>query len=325
MLRFSPDGQKLALGTRSGWVWLWDRSRPGDWSAAWAAHEDAVDGLAFDRAGRWLWTASSDGTVKRWDLGNGGRNSPPLAKSSRLPEGARDLALGPETLWVSLRSDWAVRLDPMTLMPKGPKVRLGYRLRVSPDGSMVAGATGDGLNLADAAGSGDRVRVLVERASEGGTPEEVDSVDFGRSATILAGFFRDRHVRVWDVASGRVLAQIPVGGDGIGCAAFSPSGNRLAVIDQYRVMMYEIRSDDVMHASAAGLDRIHDIAWPPGDRRLAWVAARADRSQAEAVVWDDAARCVAAKTRCGPGSSAFDRPAARGRPIEHSTCVPRVG
>ena len=273
MLKFSSDGQKLALGTRGGRVWLWDRSRPGDWSVTWAAHTDGVDGLAFDPTGRWLWTASYDRTVKRWDLGEGGANAPTLAVSASLPEPARDLALGSDTLWVSLLTDSVVQLDPMSLTPKVPTVRFGYRLGTSPDRTLIAGTTGHRLDLIDGAENAAVVRRFIERTDESETPPAVDSISFGRRGTLLAGFYQDRHVRVWDIATGRIMAHFPVGGDGIGCAAFSPGGDRLAVTDHYRVMIYEIRDDTVMHVTAAGLDRVHDIAWSVGDRRLAWVAA----------------------------------------------------
>jgi WD40 repeat protein len=314
-LRFSPDGQKLALGTRAGWVWLWDRSHPGDWSTSWAAHGGVVEGLAFDPAAHWLWTASSDGTVKRWDLSKGGPKGPAAAKSAPLPEGARDLAIGQDSLWISLRSDSVVRLDPMTLTPKGPSIHLGYKLGVRPDGSMVAGAAGDHVDLAGAAERGVPIRSLVKRTDEAETPPEVHSVHFGRRGTLLAGFYDDRHVKVWDVASGRQVAHFPVGGDGIGCAAFSPDGNRLAVTDHYRVMIYEIRADDAMHVTASDPDRVYDIAWSPGDRRLAWIAVRADRSQAVVVVWDDAARRLTAGTQNRPGPNRFDRPSVAVHPF----------
>ena len=304
-------------------VWLWDRSGPGGWSASWAAHGDEVHGLAFDPGGRWLWTASDDGTVKRWDLDALGANgpAPAPAASARLPAGARDLALGPETLWVSLRSDSVLRLEPMSLASRGPGARLGYRLQVSPDGAVIAAAAGDHLDLANAAGDGSPFRTLFDGTDEAETTPEVGSVDFGRGGTILAGSYNDRHLRIWDVASGRLLARFPAGGDAISCVAFSPDGRRLAITDELRVRFYEIRDDDVMPVAAAGPNRVEDVAWLPGDRRLAWVAVRTDRSQAEAVVWDGVARRITA----GPGRLARAASIARGwRPIpwarsSHST------
>jgi len=71
-LGWSPDAQRLAVGTASGGeVWLWQV--PEDPAALTSpvrltGHGGAVHDVAFSPSGRWLAAAVSDGTVHLWDL-----------------------------------------------------------------------------------------------------------------------------------------------------------------------------------------------------------------------------------------------------------------
>jgi WD40 repeat protein len=65
MMRFSPDGQRLATVGSNGTASLWD---PGGNELARATHDSAVQDLAFRPDGKVLATASADNTVRLWDL-----------------------------------------------------------------------------------------------------------------------------------------------------------------------------------------------------------------------------------------------------------------
>lgn len=58
----------LAIGHEDGSVRLWDAQSPGEPKGVLCGHEHAVRAMAFGPDGRWLYTGSADGTVRRWHV-----------------------------------------------------------------------------------------------------------------------------------------------------------------------------------------------------------------------------------------------------------------
>jgi len=67
IVRFSSDGLLLAAGDAGGRVRVW-RTGSSNAFAGPLLHSAAVGALEFDRSGRFLLTASEDGTARVWDL-----------------------------------------------------------------------------------------------------------------------------------------------------------------------------------------------------------------------------------------------------------------
>src|SRR6185503_17553452 len=64
-VHFSPDSKKLAFGTRSGLVNVWDLARE---ITTLGKHKDAVLSVCFGPTGT-LASSSAEGTIKIWGLG----------------------------------------------------------------------------------------------------------------------------------------------------------------------------------------------------------------------------------------------------------------
>jgi WD40 repeat protein/tRNA A-37 threonylcarbamoyl transferase component Bud32 len=203
---FSPDGNQLAVGERTGLVTLWRLPRPlllSDQPGAaqelartvagqplWRnlkGHEAAIEALAFTADGRKLISIGHDNTARCWDVAD--------------QEESRVLRKG-----------------------RGEINGLSY----SPDGRYLVEASGDGIRVHDLTSS-DPPRSLTTRPSR----RAVFSPD-GR--TIAGG--PDHRVVLWDARTGELLATIaeadpaerdPVNGfSNLGALVFSPDGRWLA-------------------------------------------------------------------------------------------------
>jgi dipeptidyl aminopeptidase/acylaminoacyl peptidase len=104
-----------------------------------------------------------------------------------------------------------------------------YDISYSPDGKWLATASGDPgifgvakLWLAEPGGGGKPVRDLVE------TQDVVFAVAFSPDSKRVATAGADRAIRVFEVETGKLLAQIEDHADWIFAIAFSPDGKRLA-------------------------------------------------------------------------------------------------
>jgi len=69
--RFHPDGTCVASGTAEGKVCVWDIRSQMLLQAYTESHNDGVNSVAFHNSGRYLVSASNDGTMKIFDLRKG--------------------------------------------------------------------------------------------------------------------------------------------------------------------------------------------------------------------------------------------------------------
>ena len=201
-IAFSGDGAKLATGDAEGTIKIWaDLPKLDSKSAALSTlkgHQGAINTVGFSSDGKRLVTASADKTARVWDLENAGAAIRPLERLS-------------------------VDGSPMA--------------RFSPDGQLIAAATGSRLRLWDAA-TGRLVRELppVERGeiacvAFSPTDHRLLAVGYGGQADVS-------YVALWDIDAGTELARLTGATDlpnfyvndingAIGALAFSPDGKNL--------------------------------------------------------------------------------------------------
>jgi WD40 repeat protein/serine/threonine protein kinase len=223
-LAFSPDGDRLALGTTDGAVLIWDPVKGTELRRR-LLHRDAVSALVFSPDGKHIASASWDHTVIISDSSTGDVVHVLKGHEERV----HTLAYHPEgKVLASGGWDTTIRLwDPSN----GHEVKLlrGHRNKVycltfSPDGKTLVSASSRGnLRIWELASS----RIIQSLTADTGG---VLGIAFSPDGRSLAKAGKDGTVRLWDLESGGEQMSFRGHAVPVESVHFSPDGQRLVSI-----------------------------------------------------------------------------------------------
>jgi hypothetical protein len=186
-------------------------------------HTAAVYDVAFSPKGRWLASASYDGTVKVWDMTTGkllrdlSDHTGAVYGVAFSPDGTRIASAGQDQtvkIWDSTRDR-----KPLTLTGHAAAV---YDVAFSPKGRWLASASYDGTVKVWDMISGQEAGILKGHAAW------VYSLAFSPDGTRIATASMDQTVKVWDTATCHDLLTLRGHNNLVWDVAFSPDGTRIA-------------------------------------------------------------------------------------------------
>lgn len=277
-LQFSPDGNTLALGTRGGWVHLWNLKRTEKVPAvSWQPpkpeepnrHADPIWELSFSPDGKTLFTRSHN-ILRAWDVtSEKPREIKALSGKSDIrafcvvPE-AGALAVMSGTLSVIDERDFHLLRDLGEFQPGRGQ---GQHVYASRDGRIFALTVNERLLLIDAQ-SGRTLRTLIDPSLGTTHDDEIISADFHPDGSLLVTT-GDKRFKVWETASGRLLLSQPLQTRSLISARFSPDGRYLAVTGDMRVELHEVAGAANRTTIASQLLPVAAIDVSPDGRHLA--------------------------------------------------------
>jgi WD40 repeat protein len=201
-------------------------------------HEGPVYSVRYSPNGKWVITASRDGTARVWDVDTG----LPLFQPFKHDDSVRDARFSPDGRRVVTASvDHSARVwDVLTGEPIGEPLRHEgpvYSARFSPDGRWIVTASHDQTARVWDARTGQPLTAPLEHKGR------VDTAQFSPDGNWIVTSSFDYTARVWDARTGLPLFQPFRHSNAVTSARFSPDGNRVLTASQDQTaQVWEVRT-----------------------------------------------------------------------------------
>ncbi|KAI1486282.1 WD40-repeat-containing domain protein [Biscogniauxia mediterranea] len=265
---FSPDGNFLATGSTDYTIGIWKQLSPGQWDGGdeerkrpdriLRGHTGMIFSVSFAPCGRnLLASVADDEDLRIWDM---------------------NIAEEPTKANRNVELDQTGGTNIAPTVDSGPGHRRSITcLAMSPDGSMIASASSDGVICLWNGQTGTRLCTTIDAHSR-----EVTSLVFSQEGMQLVSASIDNNACVWDVTSMNSPKYLLTGHDSwLRRAIISPNGRLVATAsDDNTVRVWDIHAagQNVNNGSSSEVpvktfeghtDYVFSVAFSPDSRRLA--------------------------------------------------------
>ena len=277
---FSPDGQRLATGSRDGTARIWDLQ--GNTLAVLTGHQGSVTSVAFSPDGQKLATASYDNTARIWDLqGN------PLAVLTGHQGSVTSVAFSSDGERLATASrDGTARiwdLQGNTLAVLTGHHRWVTSVAFSSYGQKLATASYDNTTrIWDL--QGNPLAVLKRHQ------DWLTSVEFSPCGQKLATASWDKTARIWD-KKGNELAVLTGHQNRVTDVAFSRDGQRFATASDDRTARIWDKNGNLLAVLKGHQGSVTSVAFSRDGQRLATAS-----DDGTARIWDNQGNTLAVLT-----------------------------
>lgn len=259
---FSPDDKLVASGSADRTVKLWEHET-GGFLRTFRGHGDIVYNVAFSPDGMVLASGSSDNTVRSWDLSTGEArrklNSKEIAYRLGFSPNGKVIAIGSSSDTSSL---WQVAKS-RSLLELAEQATEIYNLAFGANSDGVANASA-GMYRSSAILTNYTFREMEKHTAYG------VAFAFAPDGKLLAASSGDKKVRVWDVATGRVVQMFADHLDVVLSVAFSPEGKTIASgSDDNTVRLWSAATGRLETTLRGHTFSVNCVAFSPDGRMLA--------------------------------------------------------
>lgn len=261
---WSLQGDRLAAGTATGEIRIWDASSGLPLQTFWG-HTDWVWSVVFSPDGRTLASGSADQTVRLWEVESGHcltilRDHAENVWSVAISPDGKKLASGGADHVVRL---WEIESGHCLSVLHG-HTDIVRSVAFSPDGKKLASGSSDPtIRVWNVLNS----QCLLELI---GHTSSVRSVAFSPDGKLLASGSSDQAIRVWKMKNGHCMMVLQGHGGAIRSVVFSPDGRQLASggFDRH-VRVWEIESGRCTAVLQGHTNAVWSVAFSPDGEMLA--------------------------------------------------------
>jgi FOG: WD40 repeat len=252
-MAFTPSGDRLLVGSRSGWVYVWDTA---SWKEVdrWQAHTDWVSGMAIDPNGDVIYTGSHAGDIKQWRL-----KDHQLQKETKVTGEIDGLSLTKDRLVVAAQTSTLLTLADLAPLALPPEIREG----VSAAASYRGGAS---LLI------GTESRLLQINTQPPQTTRELSDPRLRRAHQFpihalgmdprgrFAVSTDTTSAKVWDCVSGTFIGELHLGSSSQNPVEFLSDGAHFAIAANGEVQIFEIDVHPGWSVNPTNSDAARDAA-----------------------------------------------------------------
>ncbi len=261
---FSPDGNRLVVGTANGEIRIW-QAATGKPLFLCQGHTDAVWSVTFSSDGILLASGSQDQTIRIWDSNTGQCLRVLQQQGIRIwsvafnKDGKQLVSAGDDQLLHVWDTDTGERIHTFA----------GHTHRIR------AVAWNPAMNLLASAGEDQTIRIWEANTGSclhilQGHTASLQAVVFRSDGKLIASAGDDQTMRLWDVDTGQCLKTLTGHTNWVRSLAFSTNGSQLASgSDDQTVRLWDVDTGQCLKTMQRHMNCVWSVAFRPNSSILA--------------------------------------------------------